>query len=150
MWFAQAETQFTLARVSSEKIKLCHVILQLDHRYPKDVEDIVSSLPDQYTYTKLRTELVKRLSLSTEQRTLQLHTLEEMGDKSRQVSEAPQEPCPRRARRLPPKLLVQPATPQHTGHFRRPARGQLERRNPLCGTHLRNRNPAGDRTSEGD
>jgi hypothetical protein len=42
--------------------------------------------------------------------------------------------------------VVQPATPQYSGYSRRPARGQLGRRSPLCGPHLRGRTPAG--TSE--
>jgi hypothetical protein len=32
VWFAQAEAQLTSAGISSEKIKFCHVIPQLDHR----------------------------------------------------------------------------------------------------------------------
>jgi hypothetical protein len=32
VWFAQAEAQFYLASVNSEKIKFFHVISQLDHR----------------------------------------------------------------------------------------------------------------------
>jgi hypothetical protein len=33
VWLAQAEAQFLLAGVSSEKTKFYHVISQLDHRY---------------------------------------------------------------------------------------------------------------------
>jgi hypothetical protein len=45
VWFAQAEAQFTLAGISSEKIKFCHVISQLHHRYAMEVEDITTSPP---------------------------------------------------------------------------------------------------------
>jgi tagatose-1,6-bisphosphate aldolase non-catalytic subunit AgaZ/GatZ len=58
VWFAQAEAQFTLASISS------YLISQLDHRYATEVEDIITSLPNQYTYTTLRTEFVRRLSPS--------------------------------------------------------------------------------------
>jgi hypothetical protein len=67
-----------LAGISSEQIKFCHVISQLDHRYTTEVKDIITSPPDQYPYTTLKTELVRRLSPSREQRIRQLHTLEEM------------------------------------------------------------------------
>jgi hypothetical protein len=81
VWFAQAEAQFTLAGISSEKIKFCHVISQLDQRYATEVEDIITSPPDQYPYTTLRTDLVRRLSPSREQRIRQLLTFEELGDR---------------------------------------------------------------------
>jgi hypothetical protein len=45
------------------------------------VEDIITSPPQQDPYTKLRTELLKRLSLSREQRAHRILTLEEMGDR---------------------------------------------------------------------
>ncbi|PNF14234.1 hypothetical protein B7P43_G12202 [Cryptotermes secundus] len=63
VWFAQAEAQFTLAGISSEQTKFCYVISQLDQ------------------YTLLRTELVRRLSPSPEQRIRQLLTIEEIGDR---------------------------------------------------------------------
>jgi hypothetical protein len=70
-----------LVGISSEKIKFCHVISQLDHRYTTKIEDIITSLPDQHPYTMLRIELVRRLSPSREQRIHQLLTLEEVGDR---------------------------------------------------------------------
>jgi hypothetical protein len=71
-----------LAGVNSEKTKFFHVNSQLDHRYAAEVEDIISSPPEEDPYTTLRTELVRRLSLSREKRIRQLLTLEEMGDQS--------------------------------------------------------------------
>jgi hypothetical protein len=62
VWFAQAEAQFFLAGVSSETTKFFHVISQPDHRYAAEVEDIITSLPERDPYTKLRNELVQRLS----------------------------------------------------------------------------------------
>jgi hypothetical protein len=59
VWFAQAEAQFTLTGISSEKTKFCHVISQLDHRCAMEGEDIITSPPDHHPYTTLRTELVR-------------------------------------------------------------------------------------------
>jgi hypothetical protein len=55
-----------LASISSEKAKFCYVILQLDHRFAAEVEDIITSLPERKSYTMLRTELVRRLAPSRE------------------------------------------------------------------------------------
>jgi hypothetical protein len=68
VWFAQAEAQFTMAGISSEQTKFYYVILQLDHRYATEVEDIVISPPERVPYTKLKTELVRRLSPSKKHR----------------------------------------------------------------------------------
>jgi hypothetical protein len=43
MWFAQAEAQFTLAGISSEKIMFCYVISLLNHRYAAEVEAIITT-----------------------------------------------------------------------------------------------------------
>jgi hypothetical protein len=43
VWFAQTETQFTLASISSEQTKFCYVISQLDQCYAVEVEDIIIS-----------------------------------------------------------------------------------------------------------
>jgi hypothetical protein len=45
------------------------------------VEEIITSFPQQDPYSKLRTELLKRLTLSREQRARRILTLEEMGDR---------------------------------------------------------------------
>jgi hypothetical protein len=67
MWFAQAEVQFSLAGISSERTKSHYVVSQLEQRYATEVEDIITSL-QPYPYSKLRTELLKRLPLFRKQR----------------------------------------------------------------------------------
>ncbi|PNF17992.1 hypothetical protein B7P43_G17333 [Cryptotermes secundus] len=81
VWFAQAEAQFTLAGIGSEQTKFCYVISQLDQRYVSEVENIITSPPERGPYTLLRTELVRRLSPSPEERIRQLLTVEEIGDR---------------------------------------------------------------------
>ncbi|XP_023713904.1 uncharacterized protein LOC111867913, partial [Cryptotermes secundus] len=80
-WFAQAEAQFTLAGISSEQKKFRYVNSQLDQRYASEVEDIITSPSERGPYTLLKTELVRRLSPSPEQRIRQLLTVEEIGDR---------------------------------------------------------------------
>jgi hypothetical protein len=45
VWFAQAEAQFELAAITSERTKFNYVISQLDHRHAAEVEDIMTSPP---------------------------------------------------------------------------------------------------------
>jgi hypothetical protein len=80
VWFAQAEAQFTLAGINSERTKFYYIISQLDNRYATEVEDIITSPPEKNSYITLKAELVTRLSPSREQRIHQLLTLE-MGDR---------------------------------------------------------------------
>jgi hypothetical protein len=53
----------------------------LDEKCVAEVEDIINSPPRQDSYTTLKTELIKRLCPSRDQRTRQLFTLEEMSDR---------------------------------------------------------------------
>jgi hypothetical protein len=81
MWFTQAEAQFSLAGITTERTKFYHMISQLDHRYAAEVRDIIISPPPRDPYTTLHTELLERLSPSGEQRLRQLLTPEAMGDR---------------------------------------------------------------------
>jgi hypothetical protein len=81
LWFSQAEAQFELAAVTSERTKFNHIISQLDHRHAAEVEDVITSPPEREPYKRLKSELVRRLSTSREQRVRQLLIHEEMGDR---------------------------------------------------------------------
>lgn len=81
IWFAQAEAQFSVAGITQESTKYAYVVSQLDSRYAAEVEDIIINPPAQSPYSYLRTELVRRLSLSEEQRVRQLLMEEELGDR---------------------------------------------------------------------
>jgi hypothetical protein len=81
LWFATVEAQFDLASVTSEKTKFNYVISQLEYRHVAEVEDLIISPPGNEQYTTLKTELVRRLSASRDQRVRQLLTHEEMGDR---------------------------------------------------------------------
>jgi hypothetical protein len=80
VWFAQAKAQFSLASITSEKMKFFNVISQLDHRYATEVEDIITYPPERDPYTTLKAKLVGRLTPLKDQRIRQLLTLE-MGNR---------------------------------------------------------------------
>lgn len=81
IWFTQAEALFSLAGITNEHAKFLHVISQLDHRCAEELADVITCPPARDPYTTLRTELIRRLSPSKEQRIRQLLTVEEMGDR---------------------------------------------------------------------
>jgi len=61
LWFAQAEGQFDLVSVNSERMKFNYVISQLKYRHAAEFEDIIMSPPANDPYNPLKTELVRRL-----------------------------------------------------------------------------------------
>jgi hypothetical protein len=120
VWFAQAEAQFSLASISSERTTFHYIISQLDQRYAAEVEDIISSPPQQDPYT----ELLKRLSLSREQRAHRILTLDEMGDRK-------PSPRPEPAGLLPASHLDQSDCRKNACHSCLPSRGRAGRRGLL-------------------
>jgi glutamine synthetase adenylyltransferase len=80
IWFAQAEAQFELASITRQRIKFSYVISHLTQQQAAEVEDIITSPPEQDPYDGLKEELVRRLSTSREQRVRQLLSHEEIGD----------------------------------------------------------------------
>jgi hypothetical protein len=69
VWFALTEAEFSLVGIRDEQTKFFYFLSQLDHRYATEVQDIVISPPQQNSYTKLKTKLLKRLSPSKERHT---------------------------------------------------------------------------------
>ena len=57
------------------------MISQLHQQHAAEVEDIITSPPEEEPYDRLKAELVRRLSTSREQRVRQLLSHEEMGDR---------------------------------------------------------------------
>ncbi|KAL0820942.1 hypothetical protein ABMA28_005599 [Loxostege sticticalis] len=82
IWFSQAEAQFDIAGITSDATKYNYIISQLDQRLALEVEDIITNPPKtEERYTKLKQELIRRLSMSEEQRVRQLISEEELGDR---------------------------------------------------------------------
>jgi hypothetical protein len=81
VWFAQAEAQFELADITRQRTKFNYVVSQLNQQQAAEVEDIITSPPEQEPYDRLKAELVRRLSTSREQCLRQLLSHEELGDR---------------------------------------------------------------------
>uniref|UniRef100_A0A6P7GI94 Uncharacterized protein LOC114338493 n=1 Tax=Diabrotica virgifera virgifera TaxID=50390 RepID=A0A6P7GI94_DIAVI len=66
-WFLQVENQFTLANITSDATKFNYIVANLETVYREDV--------------KLKSELIKRLSASQQQKIKRLLDHEELGDR---------------------------------------------------------------------
>lgn len=81
VWFAQAEAQFLLAGINTDVTKYSYVLSQIDHKVAGEIEDIVINPPAEGKYQTLKETLIKRFSISEEQRVRQLLGDEELGDR---------------------------------------------------------------------
>ena len=79
--FEQLEGQFALANVTEDATKFYYVISHLDNKYAAEVEDVLTNTLPTGRYERINAELIRRLSVSDEQRLLHLLMHEEMGDR---------------------------------------------------------------------
>lgn len=81
LWFAQIEGQFSISGITNDSTKFFYVISQLDNNTSIEVKDIIINPPSSDKYTKLKSELIKRLTASKEKRLKTLLMHEELGDR---------------------------------------------------------------------
>ncbi|XP_050516139.1 uncharacterized protein LOC126891002 [Diabrotica virgifera virgifera] len=81
IWFLQVENQFTLANITSDATKFNYIVANLDTAYILEVRDIIVSPPATERYGKLKSELIKRLNASQQQKIKRLLEHEELGDR---------------------------------------------------------------------
>nr|XP_018901078.1 PREDICTED: uncharacterized protein LOC109033098 [Bemisia tabaci] len=80
LWFSQVESVFTVWNISNEMMRYSLVSSQLETRVANEVEDILVSPPTDTPYSKLKAELILRLSKSETHRVRQLLTEADLGD----------------------------------------------------------------------
>lgn len=76
IWFAQVEGQFAIRRITDNATKFYHILASLDRQCAAEIEDILIGPPN---YDNLKMELIKRLSVSRENKVKQLLMHEELG-----------------------------------------------------------------------
>lgn len=81
VWFVQAEAQFHLAGIKSDMTKFSHIISIIDQKLIGEIEDIVMHPPEEDKYNTLKQELIRRLSISEQQRVERLLSEEELGNR---------------------------------------------------------------------
>uniref|UniRef100_A0A6P7G8S3 Uncharacterized protein LOC114334956 n=1 Tax=Diabrotica virgifera virgifera TaxID=50390 RepID=A0A6P7G8S3_DIAVI len=81
IWFLQVKNQFTLANIKSDATKFNYIVANLETAYISEVRDIIVPPPATEGYVKLKSELIKRLSASQQQKIKRLLEHEELGDR---------------------------------------------------------------------
>ncbi|XP_011687451.1 PREDICTED: uncharacterized protein LOC105449764 [Wasmannia auropunctata] len=79
LWFAQIETQFTLAQVTKDDERYAYALSKIEPKQVKEVKDVITRPPSQGKYETLKKALIQRLTDSQEQRIRKL--FEEIGDR---------------------------------------------------------------------
>ncbi|KAJ8914441.1 hypothetical protein NQ315_017537, partial [Exocentrus adspersus] len=81
LWFAQIESQFTIAGIVTDETRYGYVAGNLEAKYAMEVRDILTNPPASNKYDFLKVNLIKRLSESQEHKTRRLLEREELGDR---------------------------------------------------------------------
>lgn len=80
MWFAQAEAQFALGRVTQDETKFHHIIAKVDQTVICHIADLVQAPPLINKYEAVKDRLIARFALSPETRLERLLGMHELGD----------------------------------------------------------------------
>ena len=59
LWFAQAEAQFSIRRITDERTKYSHVVATLGKEYATDVRDLLLQPPTTQPYSTLKEALIR-------------------------------------------------------------------------------------------
>jgi hypothetical protein len=95
-WFAMAEAQFMLRRVTSGIDKFCHVLMALPKTSYRMISHLVTQTPADDTYEQLKAALMSHHELSDYQRVDMLSRMEPLGGrKPSELLAAMLELCPR-------------------------------------------------------
>lgn len=72
LWFSQLETSFEVEMIAADKVKYNQVIANIEPQFAMEVRDIIGEPLQTDRYRKLKSELVRCLSSSQEQKTHEL------------------------------------------------------------------------------
>ena len=81
VWFAQAEAQFVLRRITCSLTKYYHVAAVLPQEVARSVLDILQDVPSEEPYEELKSRLVQSFALTDYQRAEQFVRLPGLGDR---------------------------------------------------------------------
>ena len=81
VWFAQVETQFLTRNITSQATQFAYVVSSLQPEIAQEVRDILLSPPINQPHDVIKSELIKRTSVSEQNRLRQLLISEELGDR---------------------------------------------------------------------
>ena len=81
IWFAQAEAQFDIQKITEEKTKYSYLVAALDEDTAIQVGDFLDNPPADERYTKLKDRLTQKLVLSEQERADKILHLGLLGDR---------------------------------------------------------------------
>ena len=81
LWFARADAQFRLKKVTAEQTKFDHVITMLDSKTAAQVMDILVTPPD-LPYSVLKTRLTMTFALTTSEKASRILDMDGLGDRT--------------------------------------------------------------------
>ncbi|XP_038060484.1 uncharacterized protein LOC119731383 [Patiria miniata] len=81
LWFAQVEAQFLTRNITTQATRFAYVIASLQPEIAQEVRDLLITPPTTDQYDRLKSELIRRTSLSEQKRLHQLLISEELGDR---------------------------------------------------------------------
>lgn len=81
LWFKIVDRSFQAAGITTDATKFGYALTAIGPRHTLEVRDIIMNPPLERAYEALKSELIKRLSLSQEHKTRQLLEHEEIGDR---------------------------------------------------------------------
>jgi len=79
--FWNIRRSFASAGIKTDSTKFGYVVGTLPQKYAVEVKNIIMAPPPENRYVKIKQELVKRLSSSQEEKTLQLLERVKIGDR---------------------------------------------------------------------
>ncbi|XP_062537711.1 uncharacterized protein LOC134206045 [Armigeres subalbatus] len=80
MWFAQAEAQFHLARITQDETKFWHIVARIDQTVICHISDLVNTPPVINKYQAVKDRLIARFALSPQADIEQLLGSSDLGD----------------------------------------------------------------------
>ena len=81
VWLAQMNAFFVANKIAAHHMQYSFIISSLPPALIMEVKDIITSPPGTYTCDQLKCEIIKRTSVSQQERLRQLLTAEELGDR---------------------------------------------------------------------
>ncbi len=82
IWFAQMENIFKIKKIKSDEQQYLHTVASLPVVIIASISDVIQKLPEEHKYDALKTTIIKRKTLSENQRLEKLLESTHMGDRS--------------------------------------------------------------------
>ena len=80
LWFVQAESQFHLRNITTDKTKFAHVVTMLDSSTAEYAMDLIRTPPDEDAYGALKARLTGAYAISEDERAERLLNMNGIGD----------------------------------------------------------------------